>query len=53
VLAGSGATASSVREVLSSADAVIVGSDLKVDGRWWNPLDPARVERFVRAARNG
>jgi membrane complex biogenesis BtpA family protein len=53
VLAGSGATASSVREVLSSADAVIVGSDLKVDGRWWNPLDPARMERFVRAARNG
>jgi membrane complex biogenesis BtpA family protein len=53
VLAGSGATASSVREVLSSADAVIVGSDLKVDGHWWNPLDPARMERFVRAARNG
>lgn len=53
VLAGSGATASSVREVLAAADAVIVGSDLKVDGRWWNALDPARVERFVRAARHG
>ena len=51
VLAGSGATASSVREVLAVADAVIVGSDLKVDGVWWNPLDPARIDAFVRAAR--
>lgn len=51
VLAGSGATAASVREVLSVADAVIVGSDLKQDGRWWNALDPKRVEAFVRAAR--
>jgi predicted TIM-barrel enzyme len=37
--------------VLATADAVIVGSDLKADGRWWNAPDPARVERFVRAAR--
>ena len=51
MLAGSGATASSVREVLAVADAVIVGSDLKVDGVWWNPLDPARIDAFVRAAR--
>ncbi|MEY3025422.1 MAG: hypothetical protein RLZZ238_319 [Planctomycetota bacterium] len=52
VLAGSGATAGSVREVLTVADAVIVGSDLKRDGCWWNPLDPARIEAFVRAARS-
>jgi len=51
VLAGSGATASSVREVLAVADAVIVGSDLKTDGAWWNPLDPKRIDAFVRAAR--
>lgn len=51
VLAGSGATAASVREVLRAADAVIVGSDLKQDGRWWNPLDPRRIEAFVAAAR--
>jgi len=51
VLAGSGATASSVREVLAVADAVIVGSDLKQDGAWWNPLDARRIEAFVRAAR--
>jgi hypothetical protein len=51
VLAGSGATAASVREVLAVADAVIVGSDLKQDGVWWNPLDARRIEAFVRAAR--
>jgi membrane complex biogenesis BtpA family protein len=51
VLAGSGATAASVREVLAVADAVIVGSDLKQDGAWWNPLDARRIEAFVRAAR--
>ncbi len=51
VLAGSGATAASVREVLASADAVVVGSDLKTGGRWWNAPDPGRIERFVRAAR--
>ncbi|MFZ9915021.1 MAG: BtpA/SgcQ family protein, partial [Phycisphaerales bacterium] len=51
VIAGSGATAASVREMLGHADAVIVGSDLKVDGLWSNPLDPARIASFVRAAR--
>lgn len=52
VLAGSGATAASVREVLTVADAVIVGSDLKAGGSWWNPLDRARIDAFVRAARS-
>jgi hypothetical protein len=33
------------------ADGIIVGSDLKTDGYTWNPLDPARVESFMRAAR--
>ena len=51
VIAGSGATASSVRELLAVANAVIVGSDIKVDGAWWNPLDRARIDAFVRAAR--
>jgi uncharacterized protein len=51
ILVGSGATASTVGSLLAKANAVIVGSDLKVDGHWRNPLDPARVEAFVRAAR--
>jgi membrane complex biogenesis BtpA family protein len=51
VLAGSGTNAGNVRGVLAAAHAAIVGSDLKHDGRWWNPLDPARIEAFMRAAR--
>ena len=51
ILAGSGATASNVREMLAACDAVIVGSALKTDGNWWNPLDSARIDAFLRAAR--
>lgn len=51
VLAGSGATAANVRAMLAVCDAVIVGSDIKKDGAWWNPLDRARIDAFVRAAR--
>jgi predicted TIM-barrel enzyme len=32
---------------------VIVGSSVKVDGRWENPVDPARAAAFVAAARAG
>ena len=30
---------------------MIVGSDLKVDGGTWNPVDRERVRRFLAAAR--
>jgi membrane complex biogenesis BtpA family protein len=51
MLVGSGATAETVRTLLGKANAVVVGSDLKVDGHWRRPLDPRRVEAFVRSAR--
>ena len=53
VCVGSGATAATVQDLLRVADAVIVGSDLKRDGVWWKPLDPARIAAFVRAAHGG
>ena len=31
------------------ADALIVGSSLKQDGVWTNPVDPARLEALARA----
>ena len=31
-------------------DGVIVASALKVDGRWWNAVDPERANRFVDRA---
>jgi hypothetical protein len=51
VLVNTGAKSTTVRELLEVADGVIVGSDLKVDGHTWNPVDRARVERFMTAAR--
>jgi len=51
VLLNTGARASSIASYLKFVDGCIVGSDLKVDGNTWNPVDPERVKRFVEAAR--
>ena len=49
LVVGSGASPASLPRLLEHADAVIVGSWLKRDGDWRNPLDPARMEAMVRA----
>jgi membrane complex biogenesis BtpA family protein len=54
VFANTGVKSTNVRDFLAVADGVIVGSDLKVDGSTWNPVDAERASRFmteVRAAR--
>ena len=51
IVVGSGASASSINAILSRADAVIAGSDLKRDGSWRNELDRERVRAFVAAVR--
>lgn len=51
VLVGSGATAESVRELLTAADGVIVGSWVKRDGQVEQPVDVARVRELVASAR--
>ncbi|MDX6388648.1 MAG: uncharacterized protein QOK34_1299 [Gaiellaceae bacterium] len=54
VFANTGVKSTNVRDFLRVADGAIVGSDLKVDGGTWNPVDPERATRFmaeVRAAR--
>ena len=51
VLLNTGAKANNVATFLKVADGCIVGSDLKVDGYTWNPVDPDRVKRFMAAAR--
>jgi membrane complex biogenesis BtpA family protein len=55
VFANTGVKSTNVRDFLTVADGAIVGSDLKVDGGTWNPVDPDRAGRFmteVRAARD-
>ena len=51
VLANTGVRAANVQSLLELADGAIVGSSLKVDGKTFNPVDPARVREFVSAAR--
>jgi membrane complex biogenesis BtpA family protein len=51
LVVGSGVTADSVAELLSVADAAIVGTFVKRDGDVRRPVDPERVRRLVAAAR--
>jgi len=47
---GSGATVQNVRELLTVADGVIVGTAIKQDGRTTAPVDADRARAFVQAA---
>jgi hypothetical protein len=50
VLVGSGVTPDNIGPILERVDAVIVASSLKEGGVWWNPVEAARVVRFVEAS---
>ena len=47
VMLNTGAKTENIRQFLSIADGVIVGSSLKVDGYTWNPVDEKRVKAFM------
>jgi len=49
LLVGSGITPESVAEALEVADGVIVGSSIKQDGHWANPIDLDAAKRVVEA----
>ncbi len=49
VLAGSGATPENLARIFRYADAVIVGSALKHQGKWMNELDASRMKAMIRA----
>ncbi len=51
ILIGSGVTAGNVRGFLTSADAVICGSDVKELGDWRRGVCPERARALVAAAR--
>jgi membrane complex biogenesis BtpA family protein len=49
VIVGSGLAPEQVAELFAVADGAIVGQWLKREGRWWNPVDPHRVEQLMAA----
>jgi len=51
LLIGSGVTTETAAELLSVADGLIVGTSVKRDGDVRQPVDRARVEKLVAAAR--
>lgn len=50
VLVGSGVTPETVADLFQHAHGLIVGSYLKVDGRWANALDLKRCRKLIAAA---
>ncbi len=50
VLVGSGLTVDNAEEILGIADGAIVGSAMKEDGVWWNPVDTERVRHLMAVA---
>ena len=51
LLLGSGTTAENIGEFLRYADGVLVGTSLKYDGVAHNPVDPARLRKFMEVVR--
>lgn len=47
VFANTGVNIDNVEMILSLGDGAIIGTHFKVDGHTWNPVDPARVKRFM------
>lgn len=52
LIVGSGATPENVGELWRHAQGFIVGSYLKQNGQWDQPLDPERVAHFVEVSHN-
>lgn len=47
LIVGSGLSVDNVAALFQGADGAIVGSSLKEDGAWWNPVQRSRVERLM------
>ncbi|PLR75739.1 BtpA family membrane complex biogenesis protein [Bacillus sp. V3-13] len=47
VIVGSGMTVNNAAKILSLADGCIIGSSLKEEGEWWNPVSKEEVIKFM------
>ena len=50
LLVGSGVNQKNVSDILVRTNGVIIGSSLKIDGVWWQPVDIAKVRSFCSVA---
>ena len=51
VLVGSGLDAGNARELLEHAHGAIVGSAMKEDGAWWNPVSVANTRKIMNVVK--
>ena len=51
VFANTGVNLGNVGDILKVADGAVIGTHFKVDGNTWNPVDGARVKRFMDKVR--
>ncbi len=51
VLVGSGLSMEDVDDLIAVADGAIVGSSLKTDGSWWQPVSEDRVKELMSRVR--
>jgi uncharacterized protein len=49
-MANTGVDLDNVTAILASADGCVVGTHFKVEGDTWQPVDAARVARFMDKA---
>ncbi|MCC7321799.1 MAG: BtpA/SgcQ family protein [Rubellimicrobium sp.] len=47
LFANTGVNIDTVEGIFAYADGCVIGTHFKVDGITWNPVDPARVKRFM------
>ena len=52
VFANTGVNLGNVGDILRVADGAVIGTHFKVDGNTWNPVDGARVKRFMDKVRS-
>ena len=52
VFANTGVNLGNVGDILRVADGAVIGTHFKVDGNTWNPVDAARVKRFMDKVRS-
>lgn len=50
ILIGSGITLDNLKKYFEFADAFIIGSYFKKDGKWYNDLDEKRIEKLINEA---
>jgi membrane complex biogenesis BtpA family protein len=47
LIVGSGMTKENASKIMSLVNGCIIGSSIKKDGLWWNPVDKKRVKAFM------